>query len=138
MNIENIRLENKKLYNEFLEKNKFLKTNLEILRDNLEKDLEEMTEEKYNDYIKEYNLILSYQEAKQNIKNIIKNISSGLANLACYRIEMENEYDWDYYNLAMSNQYKIKFAIDYANDMISRYEEYFEEENPYKGEGKVK
>lgn len=128
MNIENIRLENEKLYNEFLEKNKILKTNLEILRDGLEKDLEEMNEEEYNDYIKEYNLTLSYQEAKQNIETVIKNINSGLANLACYRIEMENEYDWDYYNLAMSNQYKIKFAIDYANDMISRYEKYFESE----------
>lgn len=128
MNIENIRLENEKLYNEFLEKNKILKTNLEILRDGLEKDLEEMTEEEYNDYIKEYSLTWSYQEAKQNIETVIKNINSGLANLACYRIEMENEYDWDYYNLAMSNQYKIKFAIDYANDMISRYEKYFESE----------
>ena len=128
MNIENIRLENEKLYNEFLEKNKILKTNLEILRDGLKKDLEEMTEEEYNGYMKEYNITMSYQEAKQNIETVIKNINSGLANLACYRIEMENEYDWDYYNLAMSNQYKIKFAIDYANDMISRYEKYFESE----------
>ncbi len=122
MNIENIRLENKKLYNEFLEKNKVLNNNLGILRDDLEKELEEMTEEKYNSYKKEYNLTISYQEAKQNIENAIKNIDRGLSNLACYRIDMENAYDWDNYNLAMSNQYKIKFAIDYANDMLSNYE----------------
>ncbi len=124
MNIENIRLENKKLYNEFLEKSKILKTNLEPVRDDLENDLEKMTEEEYNSYIKEYNVEnpLSYQEAKQNAKNIIKDIDRILSNLACYRIDMENPYDWDYCNLALANQYKIKFTIDYANDMISKYE----------------
>lgn len=127
-NLEMVRLEIEGLKGAYLSREQLLQGQLGQLKMLLEEELNNLTEEQYAEYSKEYTQdSVPYETYIERVKSVIGLTEIAKANLACYRINLDDLEDHNNINFAKSNLYKIQGSLDYIDDIYDAYGAYFED-----------
>jgi hypothetical protein len=137
MKIEEIRIENEKLYNEYL----LACEDLQPLITKIHKELKDEitinkeTKEQYEETIKElakeknYDIseFLDYESYIENTEWLYKELIKLNSNLSCYKIDLKERHDYDNKNKVLAYHYELQFTHDYVNEIYNEYKELFDE-----------
>ena len=125
MNLEEIRVENDKLYKSFIEKCNDIKPKLREVREKLE-TTDRYTEEEYYKAIekrghKKEDFV--YEKYVKYVDEFCYNITRHLSNLSCDETEHSDEFRQDYGNLnkAISQYFDLKASHDYVDQLYDIY-----------------
>ena len=125
--LETVRSEADNLKAIYLAKEQLLQGELGELKNALEEELNNLTEETYQESLEEHTNCVSYDIYKERVEKLIHMILTIKSNLTCYKIDFENLDDHDNVNFAKSILYRIRGSLDYISDVYEVYGEYFEE-----------
>lgn len=135
--VDEIRIENEKLYNEYMLKCEDLQPLISKIYEEYKDEItvNKITKEQYDEMIKgvakEKNIdiseFLEYDLYLENTECIYRNLITINSNLSCYKIELDERYDYDNKNKVLSYYYELQFINDYINKIYDDYEELFDE-----------
>ena len=132
--IEEIRIENEKLYDEYLIKCEDLQPQLRNIHKELKDEItiNKVTKEQYEETIKEMaekrNIdttdFLDYESYLENTEYLYKKLISINSTLTCHEIDLKERYDYNNKNKVLSYYYELHFINDYVNSVYELLDEY--------------
>lgn len=135
--IDDIRIENEKLYNEYVLKCEDLQPLISKIYKEFKDEItvNKLTKEQYDEMIKEMarkrnadiSEFLEYELYLENTECLYKNLMMINSNLSSYKIELKERYDHNNKNKVLSYYYELQFVNDYINNIYIDYEELFNE-----------
>ena len=135
--IDDIRIENEKLYNEYVLKCEDLQPLISKIYKEFEDEItiNKLTKEEYGEMINEMankrnisvSEFLEYDLYLEHTEYLYKRLMTINSNLSCYKIELKERYDHNNKNKVLSYYYELQFVNDYINEICNDYEELFSE-----------
>ena len=136
-NIEDIRMENEKLYNDYVLKCEEIQPLISKIHKALKNEItiDKITKEQYEEMIKELaekrnlniNDFLEYDLYLENTECIYKRLIMINSNLSSYKIDLKERYDHNNKNKVLAYYYELQFINDYINEICNDYKELFDE-----------